>query len=792
MENQYFVRKGIEITGPLTARELKKLAANRTLVPTDEISRDRKSWVTAGNVPGLRFNAGSSDACAFEVFISYSTQNKLEADAVCAKLEELGIRCWIAPRNILPGTEWGEGIVEGIDQSRVMVLIFSGHSNKSPQVRREVDLAISKQRPVIPFRLENLSPTGSLVYCLGNTHWLDAFDPPLEQHISRLAVDVRSLLSGTRTSAERSTCLEPMRPSSGAGGDGFGGPHPTPTDQPESLSQVQAFRNWRWFGAAIAVCVFAGLSVGLWSWKDDLGHTPLPPLPVPPDHPVGEVPPKPVITPISPIDVNYEAPIIDGPWRVDNDELVQPSLAKQDSRIVFGDSTWSRYNLDAEVMAMDGPDGCSVFFNYADPTSYRVFTLGGFQNTSIELTSRYKDEWSGAEQRRIHPGNAIRNQWYHVRIEVRGAACRCFLNNEQSAANTDERLTQGRIGLGTWETAARFRDVLVTSEDGKTTLWKGLPKLPLPESANADKGAPTTYRVREAHVFDGAWTIDGDELVQSSLAERDNLLAFGDPMWSRYSIALKAQVCEGTEGFKVYFNFADLDNYRVFTLGAWKNTSHDVIARFNASWEGASRKGHVGKIELNRWYDVRLEVRGAECRCMLDGELWFEHTDKRLTKGRIGLGTWATAVRFRDIMVTSEDGGAVLWQGNPTLPPGQLNAPLSDPKPPDVPPEPAGGDESTEPVPRPVEPKEKTGNKRAQPRRNPLEKLREVRVHEKGGVRVIKVVHEGDTAMGIGQKNGDPMPLRLDGDWIRYRTYNWNYKTKRSKQGQKVEFIYDP
>jgi len=47
---------------------------------------------------------------AYEVFISHSIKDKAAAEAVCAKLEEQKIRCWIAPRDIAPGTDWAEAL----------------------------------------------------------------------------------------------------------------------------------------------------------------------------------------------------------------------------------------------------------------------------------------------------------------------------------------------------------------------------------------------------------------------------------------------------------------------------------------------------------------------------------------------------------------------------------------------------------------------------------------------------------------------------------------------------------
>ncbi len=192
--NVYFVRRGARVMGPYTARALKDMASSGEVEATDMVSQDEATWVAAGEVQGL--GIGGAPRIAFDVFISYSTYNKPEADATCSRLEAQGIKCWIAPRDITPGTEWTEAIIEGIEQSQVMVLIFSEHANASAQVRREVERAISKELPVVPFRVENVKPTRALEFCLGNTHWFDAYNPPLEAHIDRLAGIVRRLLGG--------------------------------------------------------------------------------------------------------------------------------------------------------------------------------------------------------------------------------------------------------------------------------------------------------------------------------------------------------------------------------------------------------------------------------------------------------------------------------------------------------------------------------------------------------------------------------------------------------------------
>jgi WD40 repeat protein len=139
-----------------------------------------------------------------DVFISYSHHDKSAADAVCAKLEQHGIRCWIAPRDVEPGTEWAGSIIHAISNSKIMVLVFSKNANDSPQIRKEVERAVNKGVIVVPLRIEDVIPTESLEYFMSNVHWLDALTPPLENHLDHLAGTVKIML-------ERMSVLGPPR-----------------------------------------------------------------------------------------------------------------------------------------------------------------------------------------------------------------------------------------------------------------------------------------------------------------------------------------------------------------------------------------------------------------------------------------------------------------------------------------------------------------------------------------------------------------------------------------------------
>jgi len=74
---------------------------------------------------------------AAKAFISHSSKDEAIAEEICQHLESAGVPCWIAPRDIEPGTDWTEGILHGIAGSRIFVLVFSSHANDPEHVRRK-------------------------------------------------------------------------------------------------------------------------------------------------------------------------------------------------------------------------------------------------------------------------------------------------------------------------------------------------------------------------------------------------------------------------------------------------------------------------------------------------------------------------------------------------------------------------------------------------------------------------------------------------------------------------------
>lgn len=136
-------------------------------------------------------NEGEAD-----VFISYSSKNKDIADAVVAEYEQHGIRCWYAPRDIMPGDEWVSAIHEAIKNCRLFVLIYTEPSNASKQVANEVALAFNSEKKMIPFKLSDVTMSNELEYYLTRVHWLDAVNTPLSEGVVKLREYSEVILKG--------------------------------------------------------------------------------------------------------------------------------------------------------------------------------------------------------------------------------------------------------------------------------------------------------------------------------------------------------------------------------------------------------------------------------------------------------------------------------------------------------------------------------------------------------------------------------------------------------------------
>ncbi|OQZ00604.1 MAG: hypothetical protein B6D35_06050 [Candidatus Brocadia sp. UTAMX2] len=179
---------------------------------------------------------------AHDVFICYSYEDKLTADLVCNFLERNGVRCWIAPRDVVPGKEWAVAIIEAIEKCKIFVLIFSQNADASPQVLREVERGVSKSKIIVPFRIANVIPSKALEYYLSVPHWLDALTEPIEQHVDKLVNTILLFLRRTISHVPES---EPTTQAKTALSTNIQTVLATETKEPSSKKPVFFTKHWK-------------------------------------------------------------------------------------------------------------------------------------------------------------------------------------------------------------------------------------------------------------------------------------------------------------------------------------------------------------------------------------------------------------------------------------------------------------------------------------------------------------------------------------------------------------------
>ncbi|HVT79157.1 MAG TPA: alpha-L-arabinofuranosidase C-terminal domain-containing protein [Phycisphaerae bacterium] len=154
----------------------------------------------------------------------------------------------------------------------------------------------------------------------------------------------------------------------------------------------------------------------------------------------------------------------------------------------------------------------------------------------------------------------------------------------------------GNVGVGTWGTQAEFKDLKV-EKDGKTVYASEF-------GATVPEGWTT-----EA----GQWSIVDGALHQG---RSQNAFAYvGDESWTDYTLTLKARKLAGGEGFLVIFGHKGGDRYW-WNLGGYGNTQHGI--EMNQAVQGQQVRG---QIETNRWYDIKIVVKGMNVQCFLDNNL---------------------------------------------------------------------------------------------------------------------------------------------------------------------------
>ena len=122
---------------------------------------------------------------AGDVFISYSSKDADIVKLVRKGLEDNGISVWMAPESIPTGSNYSLEVPKGIEDCKVFLLILSKNSQESRWALRELDEAISSEKRIIPFQIDECELNDACKFVLNQCQTIKA-DGKLKESLDKL------------------------------------------------------------------------------------------------------------------------------------------------------------------------------------------------------------------------------------------------------------------------------------------------------------------------------------------------------------------------------------------------------------------------------------------------------------------------------------------------------------------------------------------------------------------------------------------------------------------------------
>jgi len=126
------------------------------------------------------------------IFISYSSQDREKALLLAHDLAEAGYRVWFDRFNIEPSESFTREIESGIDNSFVLIAVWTKTASDSSWVQDELARARMKNIPVIPLQFDD-TPPGYVIQTTQHIDFRTTYAKPFTSLVSHLSVLVTQI-----------------------------------------------------------------------------------------------------------------------------------------------------------------------------------------------------------------------------------------------------------------------------------------------------------------------------------------------------------------------------------------------------------------------------------------------------------------------------------------------------------------------------------------------------------------------------------------------------------------------
>ena len=191
------------------------------------------------------------------------------------------------------------------------------------------------------------------------------------------------------------------------------------------------------------------------------------------------------------------------------------------------------------------------------------------------------------------------------------------LESELIGAEAEAKLPSGMVGVGTWNTVAKFDNVKVVSNETGEVLGE--------QTFDTD-----TFRDDWFNVADGRFKVSDGKLMQTNksttAATTGTVAYFGQTDWKNYTYTVEAEKVSGAEGFLIPFVVQGKDEHYFWNIGGWNNTV-SCLQQVSGGTKSDQVPGTVKNctIQSNRTYELKIVVTDTNVKCYINDTLYVDY-----------------------------------------------------------------------------------------------------------------------------------------------------------------------
>ena len=121
-----------------------------SVAPGEAVLRVQEQSDTSQEVPSTTSSRHmqEQEARQKQLFVSYSRQQFYFAESLALGLQRCSVPIWFDVQRLVPGSDWQQSLLEGLDTCAGLVLVASRAALASPYVRREWQAALQTGKPI--------------------------------------------------------------------------------------------------------------------------------------------------------------------------------------------------------------------------------------------------------------------------------------------------------------------------------------------------------------------------------------------------------------------------------------------------------------------------------------------------------------------------------------------------------------------------------------------------------------------------------------------------------------------